>query len=145
MGGDVQNSTSAAGLVILLPPCRRPPNRKGRANRRSWAAQGAQVRCDQPQLTDPGMLKEFQAAQNQLSTLRPASCSPLGSIDLKSIRTSLHSVAAEGTENRIATVARARLRIRRCGSYNTELKELSLACYGCNLLPFNKPLAGVRH
>ena len=104
-------------------------------------AKATQVKIDVSQLTDPDKLKEFQAAQNQLS-------GALGRLlavsenypDLKSNQNFLALQSQlEGTENRI-TVAR-RDYIEAVRLYNTELKTFPGLLWAATLFRSNKPMA----
>ena len=104
-------------------------------------AKATQVRVDASQLTDPEKLKQFQAAQGQLS-------GALGRLlaisenypDLKSNQNFLALQSQlEGTENRI-TVAR-RDYIEAVRAYNTELKTFPGVLWAATFFRANKPLA----
>ena len=104
-------------------------------------AKATQVRVDASQLTDPEKLKQFQAAQGQLS-------GALGRLlaisenypDLKSNQNFLALQSQlEGTENRI-TVAR-RDYIEAVRAYNTELKTFPGVLWASTFFRANKPLA----
>ena len=104
-------------------------------------AKATQVRVDASQLTDPEKLKQFQAAQGQLS-------GALGRLlaisenypDLKSNQNFLALQSQlEVTENRI-TVAR-RDYIEAVRAYNTELKTFPGVLWASTFFRANKPLA----
>lgn len=104
-------------------------------------AKATQVRVDASQLTDPEKLKQFQAAQGQLS-------GALGRLlaisenypDLKSNQNFLALQSQlEGTENRIAVARRDYIEAVR--AYNTELKTFPGVLWAATFFRANKPLA----
>ena len=104
-------------------------------------AKATQVRVDASQLTDPEKLKQFQAAQGQLS-------GALGRLlaisenypDLKSNQNFLALQSQlEGTENRIAVARRDYIEAVR--AYNTELKTFPGVLWASTFFRANKPLA----
>jgi LemA protein len=104
-------------------------------------AKATQTKIDVSQLTDPVKLKQFQDAQNQLS-------SALGRLlaisenypDLKSNQNFLALQSQlEGTENRI-TVAR-RDYIEAVRAYNTELRTFPGVIWAMTAFRANKPMA----
>ncbi len=104
-------------------------------------AKATQVRIDVSDLTDPEKLKQFQAAQNQLS-------GALGRLlaisenypDLKSNQNFLALQAQlEGTENRIAIARRDYIEAVRV--YNTELRTFPGALWAATFFRDNKPMA----
>ena len=104
-------------------------------------AKATQVRVDASQLTDPGKVKQFEDAQNQLS-------GALGRLlavsenypDLKSNQNFLALQSQlEGTENRIAVARRDYIEAVR--SYNTELKTFPGLIWASTVFRSNKPMA----
>jgi LemA protein len=104
-------------------------------------AKATQVKLDVSQLTDPDKLKQFQDAQNQLS-------SALGRLlaisenypDLKSNQNFLALQSQlEGTENRIAVARRDYIEAVRL--YNTELRTFPGALWAATFFRANKPMA----
>src|SRR6266550_2444845 len=104
-------------------------------------AKATQVKIDVSQLTDPDKLKEFQAAQNQLS-------GALGRLlaisenypDLKSNQNFLALQSQlEGTENRIAVARKDYIESVR--AYNTELKTFPGVLWASTAFRSNKPMA----
>jgi LemA protein len=104
-------------------------------------AKATQVKIDASQLTDSEKLKQFQAAQNQLS-------SALGRLlavsenypDLKSNQNFLALQSQlEGTENRIAVARRDYIDAVRV--YNTDLKTFPTVIWASTLFRANKPMA----
>ena len=104
-------------------------------------AKATQVRVDASQLTDSEKLKQFQAAQGQLS-------GALGRLlaisenypDLKSNQNFLALQSQlEGTENRIAVARRDYIEAVR--AYNTELKTFPGVLWAATFFRANKPLA----
>ena len=104
-------------------------------------AKATQVKIDASQLTDPEKLKQFQAAQNQLT-------GALGRLlavsenypDLKSNQNFLALQSQlEGTENRIAVARRDYIEAVRV--YNTELKTFPGILWASTVFRANKPMA----
>jgi LemA protein len=104
-------------------------------------AKATQVKIDVSQLTDPEKLKEFEAAQNQLS-------GALGRLlavsenypDLKASANFLALQSQlEGTENRIAVARRDYIDAVR--AYNTELRTFPGVLWKAAFFPDAKPLA----
>jgi LemA protein len=103
-------------------------------------AKATQVKVDASQLTDPDKVRQFEAAQNQLS-------GALGRLlavsenypDLKSSQNFLALQSQlEGTENRIAVARRDYIEaVRR---YNTELKTFPGRLWAATLYRSNKPM-----
>lgn len=104
-------------------------------------AKATQTRFDASQLTDPGKVKQFQDAQNQLS-------GALGRLiaisenypDLKSNQNFLALQSQlEGTENRIAIARRDYIEAVR--AYNTELKTFPGILWANTVFRSSKPMA----
>jgi LemA protein len=104
-------------------------------------AKATQVKLDVSQLDDPDKLKQFEAAQNQLS-------GALGRLlavsenypDLKSNQNFLALQSQlEGTENRIAVARRDYIEAVR--AYNTELKTFPGVFWAATFFRANKPMA----
>lgn len=104
-------------------------------------AKATQTRIDASQLTDPEKVKEFQAAQNQLS-------GALGRLiaisenypDLKSNQNFLALQSQlEGTENRIAVARRDYIEAVR--AYNTELRTFPGMLWAMTAFRSSKPMA----
>src|ERR1700737_5014378 len=104
-------------------------------------AKATQVKVDASQLTDPGKLKQFQDAQNQLS----GSLGRLLAVsekypDLKSNQNFLALQSQlEGTENRIAVARRDYIESVRL--YNTELKTFPGLLWAATFFRSNRPMA----
>jgi LemA protein len=104
-------------------------------------ASATQVKIDASDLTDPDKLKQFEAAQNQLS-------GALGRLlavsenypDLKSNQNFLALQSQlEGTENRIAVARRDYIEAVR--AYNTELQTFPGLLWAATFFRGNKPMA----
>lgn len=104
-------------------------------------AKATQVKIDASQLTDPEKLKQFQAAQSQLT-------GALGRLlavsenypELKSNQNFLALQSQlEGTENRIAVARRDYIEAVRV--YNTELKTFPGILWASTVFRANKPMA----
>jgi LemA protein len=104
-------------------------------------AKATQVKIDVSQLTDPDKLKQFQDAQNQLS-------SALGRLlaitenypDLKSNANFLALQSQlEGTENRIAVARRDYIEAVR--TYNTALRTFPTLLWAKTVFAGSKPMA----
>jgi LemA protein len=104
-------------------------------------AKASQVKVDASQLTDPGKLKQFQDAQNQLS-------GALGRLlaitenypDLKSNANFLALQSQlEGTENRIAVSRRDYIEAVR--AYNTSLRTFPTLLWAKTVFSGSKPMA----
>ncbi len=104
-------------------------------------AKATQVKIDASQLTDPEKLKQFQAAQSQLT-------GALGRLlavsenypELKSNQNFLALQSQlEGTENRIAVARRDYIEAVRV--YNTELKTFPGILWASTFFRANKPMA----
>ena len=104
-------------------------------------AKATQVKIDASQLTDPEKLKQFQAAQSQLT-------GALGRLlavsenypELKSNQNFLALQSQlEGTENRIAVARRDYIEAVRV--YNTELKTFPGILWAATFFRANKPMA----
>lgn len=104
-------------------------------------AKATQVKLDVSQLSDPGKLKQFQDAQNQLSgALGRLMAISENYPDLKSNQNFLALQSQlEGTENRV-TVAR-RDYIDSVRAYNTELKTFPGLLWATTVFRSNKPMA----
>jgi len=104
-------------------------------------AKATQIKIDVSQITDPGALKRFQDAQQQLSgaigrLLAVAEAYP----DLKSSQNFLTLQAQlEGTENRIAVARRDYIEAVRI--YNTELRTFPGILWASTLYRDQKPMA----
>ena len=104
-------------------------------------AKATQVKVDASQLTDPEKLKQFEAAQNQLSgalgrLLAVAENYP----DLKSNANFLALQSQlEGTENRIAVARRDYIEAVR--AYNTALRTFPTVIWAKTVFAGNKPMA----
>ena len=104
-------------------------------------AKATSVKIDASQLTDPEKLKQFEAAQNQLS-------GALGRLlavsenypDLKSSQNFLALQSQlEGTENRIAVARHDYIEAVR--AYNTELRTFPGVFWAATFFRSNKPMA----
>jgi LemA protein len=104
-------------------------------------AKATQVKIDVSELTDPDKLKQFQAAQNQLS-------GALGRLlavsenypELKSNQNFLALQSQlEGTENRIAVARRDYIEAVRM--YNTDLRTFPTVIWASTVFRSNKPMA----
>jgi LemA protein len=104
-------------------------------------AKATSVKIDASQLTDPEKLKQFEAAQNQLS-------GALGRLlavsenypDLKSSQNFLALQSQlEGTENRIAVARHDYIEAVR--AYNTELRTFPGLLWAATFFRSNKPMA----
>ncbi len=104
-------------------------------------AKATSVKIDSSQLTDPEKLKQFEAAQNQLS-------GALGRLlavsenypDLKSNQNFLALQSQlEGTENRIAVARHDYIEAVR--AYNTELRTFPGVFWAATFFRSNKPMA----
>jgi len=104
-------------------------------------AKATQIKVDASQLTDPDKLKQFQDAQNQLtSTLGRLIAISENYPDLKSNQNFLALQSQlEGTENRIAVARRDYIEAVRV--YNTELRTFPGLIWANTLFRGNKPMA----
>src|SRR5215472_349891 len=104
-------------------------------------AKATQVKVDASQLTDPEKVKQFQDAQNQLSsTLGRLLAITENYPDLKSNTNFLALQSQlEGTENRIAVARRDYIEAVR--AYNTSLRTFPTVLWAKTAFTGNKPMA----
>jgi LemA protein len=104
-------------------------------------AKATQVKVDASQLTDPEKIKQFQDAQNQLSsTLGRLLAITENYPDLKSNANFLALQSQlEGTENRIAVARREYIEAVR--TYNTSLRTFPTVLWAKTVFSDSKPMA----